>query len=410
MRIQLWSYNYAPEPTGIGPISTLWAEGMHDQGHQVTVVTAHPHYPMPKWGRCVLPYRECRHGIEVLRLPLWIGRETAGQRVRQELTFAASQFAALPALSRPDVLVSVSPSFPALLPGIVNARARRVPWVLWLQDILPDGAIATSLVDPGRIVRASRWLERAAYDVATRVVVLSDAFVTNLRAKGVPASKLELIYNPATRALPPTGTRGKAAGPPRILNMGNIGHTQGLAPLAAAFDRSPAMRTLGAKLILAGDGVVAGEVRSALGNGLVQMLGVVSDERLEAELTSASLALVSQSYEGPEFNLPSKLMNFMAYGLPVIAAVNPNSEVARMVTEAGAGWVVDSSKPDLFPQAVYDALRCPEQMALRGAAGRVYAEQHFSRERFVERFNAVVCEVAGNAEPGSNTRELVRIL
>jgi colanic acid biosynthesis glycosyl transferase WcaI len=28
MRIQLWSYNYAPEPTGIAPISTVWAQAM----------------------------------------------------------------------------------------------------------------------------------------------------------------------------------------------------------------------------------------------------------------------------------------------------------------------------------------------------------------------------------------------
>ncbi len=75
MKIQLWSYNYDPEPTGIGIVSTVWARGLRDRGHQVEVVAAHPHYPEPRWGTRVLPYREVREGINVLRLPLWIGRE-----------------------------------------------------------------------------------------------------------------------------------------------------------------------------------------------------------------------------------------------------------------------------------------------------------------------------------------------
>ncbi len=73
----------------------------------------------------------------------------------------------------------------------------------------------------------------------------------------------------------------------------------------------------------------------------------MDDDRLETELRTATMALVSQSYEGTEFNLPSKLMNFMAYGLPIVAAVNPGGEVARLVKDAGAGWVADSSDPDV---------------------------------------------------------------
>lgn len=163
LRIQLWSYNYDPEPTGIGPVSRVLAEGLRDRGHQMDVVAAHPHYPVPRWEPCRRPYREMRNGIPVLRLPLWIGRASTSERYRQELSFMAAQFAALPALGRPDVLVATSPSFPALLPAMVNARARRIPWILWLQDILPDGAATTGLVKPGLVMAAARRLERTAY-------------------------------------------------------------------------------------------------------------------------------------------------------------------------------------------------------------------------------------------------------
>src|SRR5207237_3915715 len=66
VRIQLWSYNYDPEPTGIGIVSTVWSRGLRERGHELEVVAAHPHYPEPRWGTRAVPYREVRDGIQVL--------------------------------------------------------------------------------------------------------------------------------------------------------------------------------------------------------------------------------------------------------------------------------------------------------------------------------------------------------
>ncbi|HEV2813930.1 MAG TPA: glycosyltransferase family 4 protein [Solirubrobacteraceae bacterium] len=398
MRIQLWSYNYDPEPTGIGPVSKVWAEGLRDRGHDVDVVAAHPHYPEPRWGTRVRPYREERNGIPVLRLPLWIGRDSALERYRQELSFMAAQFAAIPALGSPDVVVSASPSFPALLPAIVNRRARRLPWVLWLHDILPDGATSTGLVDESSpAIRAARALERAAYSSADRIVVLSSAFTRNLVGKGVDERKIELIYDPATRT--PRRAPSPAADKPkpvRVLSMGNIGFSQGLAPLVGAFETSSALDGDELELVITGNGMAADDVRAEIRTDRVKMLGVVSDEELEQRLQEATIAFVSQSYEGAEFNIPAKLMNFMAYGLPVLAAVNPAGEVARIVEDAGAGWVVDSSRPELFPEKLAELLRDPDEVARRGRASYEYAQRHFTQPGFAARFEesleAVVAE------------------
>jgi colanic acid biosynthesis glycosyl transferase WcaI len=394
LRIQLWSYNYAPEPTGIGPVSRVWAEGLRDRGHHVEVVAAHPHYPEPVWGSRLVPYREVRSEIPVFRLPLWIGRETAIERYRQELSFAAAQFAALPVLSTPDVLVSASPSFPALFPAIVNARMRRTPWVLWLHDILPDGAASSGIVDEGSIViRASRRLESAAYREASRIVVLSRAFTGNLTEKGVSESKIQLIYDPATRVPRCEPSFGSHAGQPRLLSMGNIGHSQGLAPLVAAFERSDALAATPIRFVITGNGVAAEDTRSEIRSDRVQMPGVIDDDRLEAELQSATIAFVSQQHDGAEFNIPSKIMNFMAYGLPVLAAVNPSGEVARIVEQAEAGWVADSSDPDSFPRKLAEILGSPAEITARGRAAYQYAQRHFTQAAFAERFDDSLTQV-----------------
>jgi colanic acid biosynthesis glycosyl transferase WcaI len=394
LRIQLWSYNYDPEPTGIGIVSTVWAKGLRDRGHHVEVVAAHPHYPEPQWGTRLVPYREVRDGIDVLRLPLWVGRQTAAARYRQELTFTAAQTAATPFLPRPDVLVSTSPCFPALLPAILNVRSRRIPWVLWLHDLLPDGAMATGLVhDDGMVIRLSRQLERAAYKNADRIVVLSRAFTKNLGAKGVPEEKIELIYDAATRVPKRLAEPGTETGRLRILSMGNIGHSQGLTELVRAFESHP---DVVAQLTITGTGVAADEARAEIKTNRVEMLGVVDDERLEQELARAHIGLVTQRYEGSEFNIPSKLMNFMAYGLPVVAAVNPGGEVARIVREADAGWVVDSSDADGLPRELARLCGVAGEIRERAARARHYAERHFTQAGFAERFEQALLEVAGS--------------
>ncbi|MBK5232223.1 MAG: hypothetical protein JJE13_04490 [Thermoleophilia bacterium] len=151
MRVQLWSCNYAPEPMGIAPLSAAWAREMVDRGHEVDVVAAHPHCPQPDWGTKLLPYRDVHKGVPVTRLTLIIGRKRKSQRLVQELSYMAAQTAPLPFLGTPDLLVSVTPSFPALLPGLMNSRFRRIPWILWVQDILPDGAATTGYVERGGI-------------------------------------------------------------------------------------------------------------------------------------------------------------------------------------------------------------------------------------------------------------------
>jgi colanic acid biosynthesis glycosyl transferase WcaI len=389
LRIQLWSAHYEPEPTGIGPMSRTFVDALRSRGHEVDVVAAHPHYPDPDWGRRWRPYREVRDGVRVLRLPVWIGRESGAERIRQEGSIAAAHTAAIPFLGRPDVALVVSPSFPALLPAVWSNRMRRVPWAIWLHDILPDGATSTGLVhEESAWIRASRRLERYAYRKCDRIAVISQAFVENLEQKGVPRSKIDLISLPATREPSSEVDRSQMSDPLRVLNMGNIGFSQNLAAVVTSWEAGDT----DAQLRITGSGVAAEDVRAQVRSDRVHMLGLVSDDELEKELLSADIALVSQHSEGVEFNVPSKLMNFMTYGLPVIATVNPNREVARVVRESGGGWIIDASDLEELPRLVAKLRDDPDEVRRRGEAARAYAAEHFSQEGFAERLDDLMRE------------------
>ena len=321
----------------------------------------------------------------MLRLPLWFGRSSPMTRIRQELSFAAIQTAALPTIRRPDVMVVVSPSFPALIPAMLRANRSKVPWVLWLQDILPDGAATTGLIGEGRATRAARQLEQRAYTRASSIVVISESFERNLLAKGVPAEKLYRVTNPATRTAstngPPRQREGRSLS---LLVMGNIGHSQGLGELVRMFEE---IDDPDASLVITGAGVAEDEVRAEVRSDRVRMLGLVDDDRLEYELSRATAGVVSQRSDIVEFNVPSKLMNYMMRGLPVIALARAESEVSRIVTEAGAGWVV-SDRDSLA--AALRALRDADLRRRVGAAAADFAQSRFSVEHFAENFERAI--------------------
>ncbi len=389
--MQLWSWNYEPEPTAMGPIAARWAEAMCARGHQVEVVTAHPHYPGPLWGRRSRPYREMRNGIPVLRLPLVIGHRTTAARIAEEATYAASAAAAAVLPSQPDVAVAVSPSFLGLFPVLASARLRRFPWVLWLEDILPDAAATTGLMREGLALRTAERLERFVYRSADRIVVISNAFRENLLGKGVPAWKVAHIYNPYTRALGGRRAEHNGKDSARVLYMGNMGFSQNLPALVRAFELSPAPKDE-TRLVLAGTGELARAVAAEVRSERVEMPGLLLDG-LEPELERATIGLVPQRPDVDEFNLPSKLMNLMSRGIPVLASVSPRSEIARIVRESGAGWVVDAADPDAFPRALSGILTDRAELARRGAAGLAFARRNFAPDAVAERFEEVLYDV-----------------
>jgi colanic acid biosynthesis glycosyl transferase WcaI len=395
MRIQLWSYNYDPEPQGIAPLSRMLAVELSAQSHDVLVVAAHPHYPEPNWGSRLRPYRESRDGVPILRLPLWIGRESGAERVRQELSFALVQALVAPLLPAADVVIAVTPCFPALASTMALSHVRHTPWIMWLQDIVTDGAATTGLIKDGPMLKAALGFERMTYRSASRVVVISEAFRQNLLAKGVQGDKIVRIFNPSSRLSAQPIDLDATLARPRILAMGNIGYSQGLDRIVDAFQESAELEALEAELVIAGHGVAADEVRTRVHSDRVHMPGVLYGEQLEPELQGASIGLVSQRADVQEFNLPSKLMNYMAYGIPVIASVRPESETARIVQESGAGWVTDAQTPSEFASVAAAKLTSPEALKAAGRAGFTYANENFRPGAVAAKFEGVLIDVVG---------------
>ena len=142
------------------------------------------------------------------------------------------------------------------------------------------------------------------------------------------------------------------------------------------------------------------EVRAAIRTNRVNVTGVLLDPaRVEEHLLAATVATVTQSYAGEDFNVPSKLMNFMGHGLPVVACVRPDSEVARIVEESGGGWVASNAEPGSWAEVVARVMQDRQERERRGRAGLAFAQRHFAPRTSLDQFEAVLRETVGGASP-----------
>ena len=83
---------------------------------------------------------------------------------------------------------------------------------------------------------------------------------------------------------------------------------------------------------------------------------------------SVGVVLFQPDWSNDYANLPTKLFDFMASGLAVIAS--PFPEISAVVKKTGCGWLVDPTSPESVAIAIEEALSNSTECAARGRAGK----------------------------------------
>ncbi|MBC1237412.1 WcaI family glycosyltransferase [Nostoc sp. 2RC] len=409
MRILIYSYNYHPEPIGIAPLMTELAEGLVKRGHQVRVVTAMPNYPERQIyeeyrGKWYLT--EFKNGVEIQRSYVWIRPQpNLLDRVLLDASFAVSSF--IPALIgwRPDVIVSTSPSLPSCVPVALLGWLRACPVVLNLQDILPEAAVHVGLLKNKLLIQLFTLLEKFAYHSATKISVIADGFVENLRSKGVQAEKIVQIPNWVDvnfiRPLPQENNAFRTAHNLNdqfvVLYSGNIALTQGLESVvkAASILRHIPDITF----------VIVGEAKGLqrlqqecldCGADNVLLLPFQPRKNLPEMLAAADVGLVVQKKNVISFNMPSKIQVLLASGRALVASVPDNGTAARAIRQSGGGVVVPPEDPQALAMAIFDLYQNPEKVKTLGYKSRQYAVEQYAFEQALNQYESLCYSLIAN--------------
>ena len=401
MRILVIGINYAPEKISVGPFTTGLCEHLAARGHQLTVVTAFPHYPEWRvWDgyRGSLHHSEIINGVKVHRVAHYVPTRASSlvQRLGYDLSFALGSLIVGLFTGAADIIYCSCPPPTVAFTAYLLGKLKRAPYAIKLTDLASDAALATGIMKPGFAITLARIFEGFIYRRALTVICLCRGFINRLTSRRIDENKLRLIpdWGDTANIVPsePDPAFRLANQLPEekflIFHTGNMGKKQYLINVLNSADLS--RQETGLQWVLVGQGEERRKLEQDIsGRNLnnVRMLPLQPAEALSRMYSSADVLLLNQSRSIEDAVIPSKLLTYMAAGRPIVAAVSERSEAARQILRGNCGIVVQPENPQALVDAVLALRQDPALRRRLGLNGRAYVEGHFMKDQVLRAYD-----------------------
>jgi len=385
LKILIITQWFEPEPSAKG---LAFAKALRDLGHSVEVLTGFPNYPGGKLypGYRLKPVRvDTIDDIRVVRAPLYPSHDSSAlRRIFNYASFAASALiVGMLCTRRPDVIYIYHLPATTGVAGALMSKLRRVPFVFDVQDLWPDTLRATGMMQNRRALALVEKVCQFVYRRAARIVAVSAGVRNTLVERGVPAEKIDVIYNwcdeEAICAVPPV----PAAAPAIMQNRFNIVFAGTMGKAQALEAVLKAAKLVGAihpeiQFVFIGSGVELEKLKSL--KHQLELDNVVFVPRVRSQEIGAFLraadALLVHLRDDPlfEITIPSKIQAYLAVGKPILLAVR--GDAAAIISDGQCGLVAKPEDPVDIAAAACQLYTMGEanRQTLAANAGRHYVE------------------------------------
>ena len=404
MHITIICPHFAPDTAPTGDVMTQIVREFGRLGHRMHVVTTLP------WYR--------NHSVEPAWRGRWIRRErTDWGRITRIHPFASTNrtnllsravafgaFTLVATLAsvlarRTDLILTMSPPLTLAPAGWIASKRHRTPLVLNVQDIHPDAAVATGTLTDNGLVRMLRWVESFSYARSDAVVVLSDDLRKTLAPRIDDEEKLRVIPNFVDTEFLYPGERNNSyrrelglTDEIIVLYAGNIGFSQPLELVVEAAQRFRDRDDV--VFVINGNGSRRKHFEAEtedLPN--VTFMDYQPQERLNEVLAAGDIHLVPLQPGMGSISVPSKIYSILAAGRPVLASVDPGTEIDLVVTRSGAGRSVPAGDKEAFLDALSSLVDDPNGRAAAGFEARRFAEEWLSAKAVADSYNELFSEL-----------------
>jgi colanic acid biosynthesis glycosyl transferase WcaI len=351
--------------------------------------------------------REERNGVNILRSWLWVPKKvTSAKRIAFETSFLASSLLRAIRNRKPHVLLVASPPLGLGISAVTLSRWWKIPYVFDVQDLQPDAAADLGML-PGPVLPMLYRLEAMAYRNAALVSTVTEGMRSKIIEKGIPADKVVVVPPTADSSLFDVGTlisgdefrrKHDLQGKFIVGHCGNMGVKQGLDLVLDAAVQLKEQRDL--IFLLAGDGAKKSclEQRAcALSLANVRFLPLQDTATFLQMLAAMDVGLIVQQSTVSDIVFPSKTVALLSAARPVIAAVNEQSEIGRVIQSSRGGIVIEPGCPQALAGAAQEFLNDPEKRRAMGELGRQYALEHWEKNRVLSAFENHLLDTASPA-------------
>ncbi|MBC7914930.1 MAG: WcaI family glycosyltransferase [Pyrinomonadaceae bacterium] len=408
-KILLISYNFSPEPTGIGKYNGEMISWLAKQGHDCSIVTTYPYYP--HW-KVQEPYYKMRFWfskakktlehwgkIRTYRCPQYVPSKPSGmKRILQEVSFfvtASFQLTGLLYRKKYDLVITVAPSFLLGLLGVVCKNVSGAKFVYHIQDLQIEAARDLQMIKSPKVIDSLFRIEKYIFDKADYVSSISEGMVAKIEAK----AKKEILFFPNwadvslfyplenRKALKKDFSFNETD--KVILYSGAIGEKQGLEAIlnaAKEFKNLPQW-----KFLICGSGPYKEKLQEmANSQGLynVVFFPLQPFEKFNQFLNMADVHLVIQKANASDLVMPSKLTTILAVGGLALITANEGVSLHTLCKKHDMAIVVNAEDQEALNEGLRHALTSDTTSITQNA--RIYAEQYLSIENVMKSFEQEV--------------------
>ena len=395
MRILVLNQYFDPDVAASAQRLTDLAEDLAAH-HDVTVIAGRPSYnpalhvgtPRPRPDR-----------LRVRRvLSTAFHRQHSLGRILNYLTYLGGALLLGLTSPKPDVVITATDPPLAGVVGRWVSVLRRVPFIYLLWDVHPQLARAAGLMRPGFAMSAIDALSRHALRHASIVIAPTGNMKESAVSAGAPADRVVVVplWEDTIRMTP--GPRDNAFSRDHgllqkfvVMYSGNIGLTQRLDLL---LDVAEGMRDLeDVVFVLIGEGAgkpALHEEAERRRLTSVRFLPYRSPDEMLLSFAAADVLVVSLAPGLTRYMHPSKVYTIMASGRPVVAALDPASDTARLITRGRFGLVAPPGDAAAVEQHLRWLHDHRDERDAMGRRARAAAEQEYSRIVVVPRYLEIV--------------------
>jgi colanic acid biosynthesis glycosyl transferase WcaI len=383
---------YPPDTSATAKMVSIVAEALA-QKHRVTVVAGRPSYDPDERYPYSLLRRDVRNGVTVECVgSTAFSRHKMRGRVSNYLSYLALAVPRALAI-RADVILAMTDPPVEGIAGAFVARLKRRPFVYNIRDMYPDMALGGEIVGHRGWVRIWEKMHRWALRRARRVIVLGEDMRERILRKGIDAARVVVIRDgtiiPESLAeqSDPVAQEIRSGFPFVAIHAGNLGFYGAWDSLLQA---AKLLEGESIGIVFVGDGANRERLqKAAQGSGNVRFLPFrpAADIPLVMAAGDLHIICVRRGLEGVV--VPSKLYSVLAAGRPVLAVAAEESDVVRIVREAGCGLAADPDDPAAVAASLRTMRDDPGELMSMGQRARE-AAKNYARVNELKRFIAVI--------------------
>ena len=374
---------YYPEPFRITDI----CEELVQRGHQVTVVTGMPNYPM---GKIYEGYRkgekrnETINGVKIHRCFTIGRRHGAFYRFLNYYSYVLSSTSYVNKIKDDYNTVFVNQLSPVMMAnaGLKYKKKYHKKLVLYCLDLWPESLVAGGIKRGSGIYRYFHYVSEKIYGQADKILITSKSFSKYFEDEfGITGTAYlpqyaETIFTPEQCAKEPNGTID-------LMFAGNVGAAQSVDTIIKAAALCKDIPNL--RWHIVGDGSElenCKKLANDLGITSIIFHGRKALEEMPAYYAMADAMLVTMQKDRVlSMTLPGKVQTYMAAGKPIIGAID--GETNRVIINSSCGFASPSEDVDALAKDILSFSQMTQKARKHLADnGATYCLNVFSREQF----------------------------